>query len=209
LRSPLETPLALLTDVLSSFACGTPSPTSASGGRRYVRGGHANHHYADERTFPGLRAQRDRRGTRLLSGRVGQQRVVPSRHIPSPRWPRSPAYLDTERAEGADTDRIFLVLKGRTGRTVVGQGAREGPRRRPAPRRAGSRHLSRTRLREAGVALEGVQATWKHCWTPPAHRPAASCSRSRMRLLRLQHVAAHPLGQPPEWLPNHSVCLLT
>ena len=79
------------------------------------------------------------------------------------------AYLDAERPPGARTDRVFVVLKGpRRGQPLSARGTDEILA--AARRRAGLGHVTRhelrhtclTRLREAGMALEAVQAQAGH-----------------------------------------------
>ena len=78
------------------------------------------------------------------------------------------SYLDTERPD-TDTDRVFVVLKGvRRGRPLSEDGLDEIVR--AARLRAGLahatchelRHTCLTRLREAGMALEAIQAQAGH-----------------------------------------------
>jgi site-specific recombinase XerD len=77
-------------------------------------------------------------------------------------------YLDEERPT-TDTDRVFVVLKGRSrGRPLSAEGLDEvlaGARHR-AGLRTGTchqlRHTCLTRLREAGMSLEAVQAQAGH-----------------------------------------------
>src|SRR5436309_2394382 len=78
-------------------------------------------------------------------------------------------YLDTERPAQAATDRVFLVLKGpRRGQPLSAYGIDEildGARRRAGLAHATChelRHTCLTRLREAGMALEAVQAQAGH-----------------------------------------------
>ncbi len=116
----------------------------------------------------GLRLQDMRAGDRQLfiTDGKGHQRLVPV----SPRFfEHLGAYLDTERPAGADTDTVFLVLKrphrgqplSATGLDQVLASARD---------RAGLghgtchelRHTCLTRLRQAGMALEAVQAQAGH-----------------------------------------------
>jgi site-specific recombinase XerD len=102
----------------------------------------------------------------IAEGKGGHQRIVPI----SARFFDSVAnYLDTERPADASTDRLFVVLKGpNTGGPLSAKGldqlivsARE---------RAGLahctchelRHTCLTRLREAGMSLEAVQAQAGH-----------------------------------------------
>ena len=79
------------------------------------------------------------------------------------------AYLNTERPAGADTDRVFVVLKGpNRGKPLSAKGLDEvltGARRRARLTHATChelRHTCLTRLREAGMALEAVQAQAGH-----------------------------------------------
>jgi site-specific recombinase XerD len=102
----------------------------------------------------------------IADGKGGHQRLVPI----SARFFASVArYLDAERPPEATTDRVFVALKGpRRGRPLSEDGLDEIVR---APRsRAGLvhatchelRHTCLTRLREAGMALEAVQAQAGH-----------------------------------------------
>jgi site-specific recombinase XerD len=79
------------------------------------------------------------------------------------------AYLHAERPEAARTDRVFVVLKGpRRGLPLSAEGLDEilaGARRRAGLEHATChelRHACLTRLREAGMALEAVQARAGH-----------------------------------------------
>jgi site-specific recombinase XerD len=102
----------------------------------------------------------------IAEGKGGHQRLIPI----SPRFFRTLGrYLELERPADATTDRLFVVLKG-PGR---GQGLSEDGLDeiiRAARRRAGIahgschelRHTCLTRLREAGMALEAVQAQAGH-----------------------------------------------
>lgn len=79
------------------------------------------------------------------------------------------SYLDAERPADADTDGLFVVLKGpHRGRPLSAAGVDEilaGARRRAGLRQATChqlRHTCLTRLREAGMALEAVQAQAGH-----------------------------------------------
>jgi len=102
----------------------------------------------------------------IADGKGGHQRIVPV----SPRFFATLAsYLELERPGTVSTDRVFVVLKGRrrgwplsaAGLDEVIAGAR---------RRAGIEHLTChqlrhtcfTRLREAGMALEAIQAQAGH-----------------------------------------------
>ena len=110
-------------------------------------------HFAERRVF-------------IAEGKGGRQRLIP---VSGRFFAAVAAYLDAERPPGAATDRVFVVLKGprrgqpltATGMDVVLAAAR---------RRAGLghatchelRHTCLTRLREAGMALEAVQAQAGH-----------------------------------------------
>jgi integrase/recombinase XerD len=101
----------------------------------------------------------------IAEGKGGQQRLIP---VSGRFFAAAAAYLDAERPADAGTDRVFVVLKGPRRRAApVGQGNRCGSGWR---RRAGLdhatchelRHTCLTRLREAGMALEAVQAQAGH-----------------------------------------------
>jgi len=102
----------------------------------------------------------------IADGKGGHQRIVP---ISSRFFTALAAYLDSERPADADTDRVFVVLKGqRRGKPLSAAGLDEivaGARRRAG---IGSltchqlRHTCFTRLREAGMALEAIQAQAGH-----------------------------------------------
>ncbi len=102
----------------------------------------------------------------VADGKGGHQRLVPV----SRRFFRSvAAYLSTERPEDAQTDRLFVVLKGpRRGHPLSEDGLDEIVRYRRG--RVGLahctchelRHTCLTRLREAGMALEAIQAQAGH-----------------------------------------------
>jgi integrase len=79
------------------------------------------------------------------------------------------AYTERERPVGASTERLFVVLKGpRRGRPLSEDGLDEiirGARARAGLAHASChelRHTCLTRLREAGMALEAVQAQAGH-----------------------------------------------
>jgi site-specific recombinase XerD len=101
----------------------------------------------------------------IAEGKGGHQRLVPV----TPRFFRTLGrYLDGERPD-VDTDRVFLALKGpRRGRPLDEDGLEEiirGARRRAGLTHATChelRHTCLTRLREAGMALEAVQAQAGH-----------------------------------------------
>jgi len=102
----------------------------------------------------------------IAEGKGGHQRLVP---VSSRFFAAVAAYLDAERPADADTDRVFLVLKGpRRGRPLSVRGLDEvlaGAKRRAGLGHATChelRHTCLTRLREAGMALEAVQAQAGH-----------------------------------------------
>jgi integrase/recombinase XerD len=117
----------------------------------------------------GLRLEDLRPGERrvfVADGKGGHQRLVPM----SGRFFASvAAYLDSERPIDADTDAVFVVLKGpNRGQPLSAKGLEEildGARRRAGLEHATChelRHTCLTRLREAGMALEAVQAQAGH-----------------------------------------------
>jgi integrase/recombinase XerD len=102
----------------------------------------------------------------IADGKGGHQRLVP---VSARFFVAVAAYLDTERPAGADTDRVFVVLKGpRRGNPLSVRGLDEmlaGAKRRAGLAHATChelRHTCLTRLREAGMALEAVQAQAGH-----------------------------------------------
>jgi integrase/recombinase XerD len=102
----------------------------------------------------------------IAEGKGGHQRLIP---VSGRFFASVGSYLDTERPADADTDRVFVVLKGpRRGRPLSAAGVDEilaGARRRTGLRQATChqlRHTCLTRLREAGMALEAVQAQAGH-----------------------------------------------
>jgi integrase/recombinase XerD len=110
-------------------------------------------HLADRRLF-------------IAEGKGGHERIVP---VAGRFFTTLAAYLESERPAQAVTDRIFLVLKGpNRGRPLSAAGVDEILR--GARQRAGLtqltchmlRHTCLTRLREAGMALEAVQAQAGH-----------------------------------------------
>ena len=117
----------------------------------------------------GLRLEDVRAGQRQLfiaQGKGGHQRLVPI----SPRFFEHLAkYLDTERPADADGDHVFLVLKRpHRGNPLSAKGLEQvlDSARDRAGLVHGSchelRHTCLTRLREAGMALEAVQAQAGH-----------------------------------------------
>ena len=117
----------------------------------------------------GLRLEDLRFGERrvfIAEGKGGHQRLIPV----SPRFfTEVSAYLDAERPASVCTGRVFVVLKGpRRGQPLSAAGLDEildGARGRAGLARATChqlRHTCLTRLREAGMALEAVQAQAGH-----------------------------------------------
>jgi site-specific recombinase XerD len=102
----------------------------------------------------------------IVEGKGGHHRVVP---IADRFFDALGDYLHDERPTGLDTERVFVVLKGpRRGQPLSTEGLDEvlaGARGRAGLRRATChqlRHTCLTRLREAGMALEAVQAQAGH-----------------------------------------------
>ena len=102
----------------------------------------------------------------IADGKGGHQRLIP---ISGRFFVAVGAYLDAERPAGAATDRVFVVLKGpRRGLPLSAAGLDEildGARARAGLGHATChqlRHTCLTRLREAGMALEAVQAQAGH-----------------------------------------------
>jgi site-specific recombinase XerD len=102
----------------------------------------------------------------IAEGKGGHQRLVPvSRRF----FDHVAAYLESERPAGSAADSVFVVLKGRRrGQPLTAYGLDEvldGARRRAGLAHATChelRHTCLTRLREAGMALEAVQAQAGH-----------------------------------------------
>src|SRR5215468_3921380 len=117
----------------------------------------------------GLRLQDLRAGERrvfIAEGKGGHQRIVP---ISSRFFTTVAAYLEIERPRTSATDRVFIVLKGpRRGQALTAAGLDEivaGARKRAGIKRLTChqlRHTCFTRLREAGMALEAIQAQAGH-----------------------------------------------
>jgi site-specific recombinase XerD len=102
----------------------------------------------------------------IACGKGGHQRLIP---ISGRFFASVAAYLDRERPADADTDRLFVVLKGRRrGQPLSPAGLDqilESARGRAGLAQATChqlRHTCLTRLREAGMALEAVQAQAGH-----------------------------------------------
>jgi site-specific recombinase XerD len=117
----------------------------------------------------GLRHGDIRWGERRLfiaDGKGGHQRLVP---ITARFFATLRVYLDAERPPEATTDRVFVVLKGpHRARPLTAKGLEEiltGARRRAGLTHGTChelRHTCFTRLREAGMALEALQAQAGH-----------------------------------------------
>ena len=102
----------------------------------------------------------------VTEGKGGHHRVVPAANR---FFGALGAYLHDERPPDARTDRVFVVLKGpRRGQPLSAEGLDEilaGARNRAGLEHATChelRHTCLTRLREAGMALEAVQAQAGH-----------------------------------------------
>jgi integrase/recombinase XerD len=102
----------------------------------------------------------------VAEGKGGRQRLIP---VSGRFFAAVAAYLDAERPPGAATDRVFVVLKGpRRGQPLSAKGVEvvlAAARRRAGLEHATChelRHTCLTRLREAGMALEAVQAQAGH-----------------------------------------------
>jgi site-specific recombinase XerD len=102
----------------------------------------------------------------VVAGKGGHHRVVP---VANRFFGALGGYLHDERPDAAATDRVFVVLKGpRRGLPLSAEGLDEvldGARRRAGLAHATChelRHTCLTRLREAGMALEAVQAQAGH-----------------------------------------------
>jgi site-specific recombinase XerD len=102
----------------------------------------------------------------VANGKGGHQRFTP---ISKRFFRTTAAYVDDERPAEATTEMVFVALKGpRRGQPLSEDGLEEIVR--AARRRAGLahgtchelRHTCLTRLREAGMALEAVQAQAGH-----------------------------------------------
>lgn len=117
----------------------------------------------------GLRLEDVRVGERRLfirDGKGGHQRIVP---VSSRFFATLAAYLDIERPAHSTTEQLFVVLKGqRRGHPLTASGLDEiisGARDRAGLERLTChqlRHTCFTRLREAGMALEAIQAQAGH-----------------------------------------------
>ncbi len=102
----------------------------------------------------------------IAEGKGGHERVVP---ISNTFFAELGEYLDNERPKDASTGKVFVTLKGPSqGQGLSAQGVETiflSARQRAALERATChqlRHTCLTRLREAGMALEAVQAQAGH-----------------------------------------------
>src|SRR5215510_6547477 len=102
----------------------------------------------------------------IAEGKAGRQRLIP---VSGRFFAAVAAYLEAERPPGTGSDRVFVVLKGpRRGLPLSAKGMEEilvAARRRAGLEYATChelRHTCLTRLREAGMALEAVQAQAGH-----------------------------------------------
>jgi len=102
----------------------------------------------------------------IAEGKGGRQRLIP---VSGRFFAEVAAYLDAERLPGSGTDGVFVVLKGpRRGQPLTAKGmdvVLSAARRRAGLDHATChelRHTCLTRLREAGMALEAVQAQAGH-----------------------------------------------
>jgi integrase/recombinase XerD len=117
----------------------------------------------------GLRLEDIRLGERrvfIADGKGGRQRLIP---VSSRFFSSLARYLDGERPDEARTDAVFVVLKGpRRGERLSAYGLDEvlrGARQRAGVSRGTChelRHTCLTRLREAGMSLEALQAQAGH-----------------------------------------------
>jgi site-specific recombinase XerD len=102
----------------------------------------------------------------IADGKGGHQRLIP---VSGRFFLAVKDYLETERPADTRDDHVFLVLKGpRRGQPLTAYGVDEvldGARRRAGLEKATChqlRHTCLTRLREAGMALEAIQAQAGH-----------------------------------------------
>ncbi|MCA1699741.1 MAG: tyrosine-type recombinase/integrase [Actinobacteria bacterium] len=102
----------------------------------------------------------------IAEAKGGHERIVP---VSTRFFATLAAYLEVERPAAASTDRVFVVLKGRRrGQPLSAAGLDEiiaGARKRAGIDKLTChqlRHTCFTRLREAGMALEAIQAQAGH-----------------------------------------------
>jgi integrase/recombinase XerD len=141
----------------------------------------------------------------IAEGKGGHQRLVP---VSARFFLAVQAYLDTERPPGLRTDAVFVALKGPArGRPLAVRGLDEilaGARRRAGLSHGTChelRHTCLTRLREAGMALEAVQAQAGHAsiestriYLHLADDWLASQYRKAAEVIDAQVFAAHPVA---------------
>ena len=146
----------------------------------------------------------------VAEGKGGHQRLIP---IAARFFTGVAAYLEQERPADADTDVLFVVLKRpRRGQPLTAYGLDEvldGARRRAGLAHATCHELGHTcltRLREAGMALEAVQAQAGHSsiestriYLHLADDWLASQYRRAAEVIDAQVFAEHPL--PPAAAP--------
>src|SRR5215211_5690763 len=142
----------------------------------------------------------------IAEGKGGHQRLVP---ISNRFLEHVTAYLETERPADAGTDQLFVVLKRpRRGQPLTAAGldeVLEGARDRAGLVHATChelRHTCLTRLREAGMALEAVQAQAGHAsiestriYLHLADDWLASQYRKAAEAIDAQVFAAHPISE--------------
>lgn len=142
----------------------------------------------------------------IAEGKGGHQRLVP---VSSRFFTELAAYLEAERPSATGTDRVFVVLKGpNRGNPLSIRGIDEvlaGARRRAGLAHATChelRHTCLTRLREAGMALEAVQAQAGHAsiestriYLHLADDWLASQYRKAAEVIDAQVFAGHPDGR--------------
>ena len=143
----------------------------------------------------------------IADGKGGHQRLIP---VSARFFAAVAAYLDTERPVGLNTDQVFVVLKGpNRGSPLSVRGVDEvlaGARRRAGLAHATChelRHTCLTRLREAGMALEAVQAQAGHAsiestriYLHLADDWFASQYRKAAEVIDAQVFADHPSNPP-------------
>ena len=162
----------------------------------------------------------------IADGKGGHQRVVP---ISNTFFAAVGDYLRDERPATSTTDRVFVALKGPTrGRAAVRRRGRRDPAQAPAHRAGLSRatchqlrHTCLTRLREAGMAIEAVQAQAGHVsiestriylhltddWLADEYRRAADADRRRPRRRAARDAGDQPMSAAAAvvaeaWIPR-------
>ena len=144
----------------------------------------------------------------IAEGKGGHQRLIP---ISARFFTAISAYLEAERPAGTATDHVFVVLKGpRRGLPLSAAGLDEildGARARAGLAHATChqlRHTCLTRLREAGMALEAVQAQAGHAsiestriYLHLADDWLASQYRKAAEVIDAQVFADHPNQRSP------------